>query len=230
MRTTSTTCTEDDQTKAELMLLAKKVEQQGTQINLLKDQVLEVIKTATAAQVTTEMQLNGLLEDITHFCTDLQAICSSAEQQSIEATNTADKAYKMATEFKLKVLNNPAFNQAPDGKTVLQMMARTITLLPGYDQVVDQVATTARQAIQLYGQQGEVPKEILRLGEGELVEKEKRTHKKQLTTPSQSKPAPRLTPRAPTLKIPGKARELLTWLSKSDLPVATIRAPASFAS
>ena len=108
VRTASTT--EDDQTKADLMLLAKKVEQQGIQIDMLKDQVLEVIKTATAAQVTTEMQLNGLLEDITHFCTDLQAICSSAEQQSIDATNTADQAYRMATEFKLKVLNNPAFN------------------------------------------------------------------------------------------------------------------------
>src|SRR5438552_14598833 len=32
------------------------------------------------------------------------------------------------------------------------------------------------------------------------------------------------------LKIPGNPRELLTWLGKSDLPVATILAPASFAS
>src|SRR6266700_2711275 len=32
------------------------------------------------------------------------------------------------------------------------------------------------------------------------------------------------------LKIPGNPRELLTWLGKSDLPVATIFAPASFAS
>src|SRR5208337_1831024 len=31
-------------------------------------------------------------------------------------------------------------------------------------------------------------------------------------------------------KIPGKPSELLTWLGKSDLPVATTRAPASFAS
>src|SRR3989475_13110834 len=32
------------------------------------------------------------------------------------------------------------------------------------------------------------------------------------------------------LKIPGNPRELLTWLGKSDRPVATILAPASFAS
>src|SRR3989304_451962 len=31
-------------------------------------------------------------------------------------------------------------------------------------------------------------------------------------------------------KIPGKPRELLTWLGKSERPVATILAPASFAS
>ncbi len=32
------------------------------------------------------------------------------------------------------------------------------------------------------------------------------------------------------LKRPGNTKELLTWLGKSDLPVATIKAPASYAS
>ena len=208
------------------MLLTKRLDQQEAQISMLKAQVMDVMQKATAAQVTTEMQLQTLLDDTINFCTDLQAICSGAEQTAIEAENTAGRAMEMATAYKFAIANNPAFNQTADGKTVLQMMARTITLLPEFETAAAQVDPVAKQAITLYGQQGEVPKRVFKFGEGGLVETEKRLTKKKTPTLSpQSQVPTRMGPRAPTLKVPGKSMKAV--LDSATLQTQTlVAAPA----
>ena len=78
---------------------------------MLKDQVLEVIKTATAAQVTTEMQLNGLLDDITNF--------SHAMPRRLEAEQLLDAIHQATATV-------PKFAGLPIGTKAKQLPDATI--------------------------------------------------------------------------------------------------------